>query len=492
MATCYSNTVNYWRAWVDYTTALSNTTFSVTITGFGVQAQGYGFEISSGVSSMVWLDGGIALSASGGMTSGYGGYDYTSHWNGSYTKTHARGHSAYTVYVGISAQNASGFMNGSVSSSSGDGDHAFTVPALDSYTVSFNANGGTNAPGNQTKWYGETLTIYTTQPIRNGYTFLGWATSSTGAVVYSPGSAYTADAGITLYAVWKINYIQPTISDLSALRCDSSGASSNNGTYIRVTGSWAVDKTMTPSNVATNLKIEYRAADSTTWTTAVNSDPASASGSLASTIGGGGIATGSAYYVRVTISDSGGNMSKQSIVPAQFRPLDFANTGKSYAFGQAASDSAIGGDFFTPARFHDAIYCNEQHFVVNGANVRVEDFVTVQGETTTTAPLNIPWSWRYRKWNSGILELWGEGNFVNWTIPNSYNGLYYNGDCQATYPVTLAVVYANLVATVTSETGLMHVSIQSDWATGCRFYVTDTWSRARNFLVKLYVHGRWK
>ena len=118
-----------------------------------------------------------------------------------------------------------------------------------------------------------------------------------------------------------------------------------------------------------------------------------------------------------------------------------------------ASDSAIGGDFFTPARFHDAIYCNEQHFVVNGANVRVEDFVTVQGETTTTAPLNIPWSWRYRKWNSGILELWGEGYFVNWSMPHAYYGLYYNSDGQATYPVTLAVVYANIVATVNNLRG---------------------------------------
>lgn len=79
---------------------------------------------------------------------------------------------------------------------------SYTVPKLDSYTVSYNANGGTGAPGAQTKYYGKNITLSATKPTRTGYTFQGWATSASGAVAYQPGATYSANAGITLYAKW--------------------------------------------------------------------------------------------------------------------------------------------------------------------------------------------------------------------------------------------------------------------------------------------------
>ena len=83
---------------------------------------------------------------------------------------------------------------------------SFTIPALDSYTVSYNANGGSGAPSSQTKWYGTTLKLSTTKPTRTGYSFQGWGTSSTTTTVsYDAGANYTANAAITLYAVWKAN-----------------------------------------------------------------------------------------------------------------------------------------------------------------------------------------------------------------------------------------------------------------------------------------------
>ena len=70
------------------------------------------------------------------------------------------------------------------------------------YTVSYNANGGTGAPGNQTKTHGQSLTLSSVKPTKDGYTFQGWSTSSTGSVQYYPGSTYTGNANLTLYAVW--------------------------------------------------------------------------------------------------------------------------------------------------------------------------------------------------------------------------------------------------------------------------------------------------
>ena len=71
------------------------------------------------------------------------------------------------------------------------------------YTVTYNANGGSGAPDAQTKEAGETLILTKDTPTRSGYAFAGWATSSRSTTVsYQPGASYTKDASITLYAVW--------------------------------------------------------------------------------------------------------------------------------------------------------------------------------------------------------------------------------------------------------------------------------------------------
>lgn len=82
---------------------------------------------------------------------------------------------------------------------------SYTVPAKPSYTITYNANGGSGAPSSQTKWYGTSITLSTTKPTRNGYTFQGWATSASGSVAYAAGASFSANANTTLYAVWKAN-----------------------------------------------------------------------------------------------------------------------------------------------------------------------------------------------------------------------------------------------------------------------------------------------
>lgn len=120
------------------------------------------------------------------------------------------------------------------------------------YTVSYNANGGTGAPSSQTKTYGVNLTLSSTRPTKaattstftitgngNGgvtktitatktisYTFTGWATSSTGSVAYQPGGTYSANASVTLYAIWtsSVSYSNNTIAALgTTTRTSSAG-----------------------------------------------------------------------------------------------------------------------------------------------------------------------------------------------------------------------------------------------------------------------------
>ena len=80
-----------------------------------------------------------------------------------------------------------------------------TVPAVarPTYTVSYNANGGSGAPSNQTKQHDITLTLSSVKPTRDGYEFAGWGTSATDTgIKYSAGGQYTGNANITPYAIW--------------------------------------------------------------------------------------------------------------------------------------------------------------------------------------------------------------------------------------------------------------------------------------------------
>ena len=82
--------------------------------------------------------------------------------------------------------------------------HTFSPPKP-TYSVNYNANGGTGAPSTQTKTWGTNLTLSDARPMREGYTFTGWNTRQDGkGTPYSPGSSYSANAGVTLYAQWSI------------------------------------------------------------------------------------------------------------------------------------------------------------------------------------------------------------------------------------------------------------------------------------------------
>ena len=94
------------------------------------------------------------------------------------------------------------------------------------YAITYNANGGSGGPSRQYKKHGENLILNNalvydalisdyanySVPIRQGYAFLGWATSSTATTAqYRSGDTFTANADITLYAVWSQNAFLVTI-----------------------------------------------------------------------------------------------------------------------------------------------------------------------------------------------------------------------------------------------------------------------------------------
>lgn len=146
-------------------------------------------------------------------------------------------------------------------------NHTFTVYCIwkiDTYTVSYNANGGSGAPSSQTKTYGTNLTLSSTVPTRTNYIFQGWATSSTGSVAYQPGGTYTANAGVTLYAIWAV--AAATLNSVSNTTIGSSGTAS----WTKVNNSHTYKLTLSLSG-ASSVNVNVSAGSSSTSFTIPNS-----------------------------------------------------------------------------------------------------------------------------------------------------------------------------------------------------------------------------
>lgn len=116
----------------------------------------------------------------------------------------------YGAWATISATCSTGYdfnywsNNGGSSSSFGvkvTSDLSYTAYGKpQTHTVSYNANGGSGAPGNQTKTYGYVLTLSSQKPTRTGYIFNYWDGSDGGT--YYPGSSFGTDADTVLTAHW--------------------------------------------------------------------------------------------------------------------------------------------------------------------------------------------------------------------------------------------------------------------------------------------------
>lgn len=220
----------------------------------------------------------------------------------------------------------------------------YAVWKANTYQVIFNANGGTGAPAAQTKTYGVTLTLSGVKPTRTNYNFLGWGTSASAtAVTYNPGGSYTANSGITLYAVWELAYTRPRINDFTAKRCDGKGNVTEEGTSALVQFSWTSDLP------TTSIELNAISSDGTTvFTTSIL--PGGTSGTYNRTIGSGKFSIDSSYTIHLTVADSGGSYERSLTLNGYVFPIDALYGGNGVAFGKPAEVAGY-ADFALKALF---------------------------------------------------------------------------------------------------------------------------------------------
>ncbi|MBR6252384.1 MAG: BspA family leucine-rich repeat surface protein [Clostridia bacterium] len=79
-----------------------------------------------------------------------------------------------------------------------------TVYSSTKYTISYDANGGENAPASEKKVKNKPYTISSQVPTKNENEFLGWNTDpNSNDVLYVGGDTYNTNSNLKLYAVWQ-------------------------------------------------------------------------------------------------------------------------------------------------------------------------------------------------------------------------------------------------------------------------------------------------
>ena len=248
----------------------------------------------------------------------------------------------------------------------------YAVWKANTWTVKYDANGGTGAPASQTKTYGQTLTLSSTKPTRTNYNFKGWGTSASATTVaYAAGASYTANAGITLYAIWELAYAKPRIVNLSVDRCMPDGTLNEaEGTNALVTFKWQCDKTVS------SITVTWESDTGGTGSATISAS--GTSGTVSTVIGSNAFSLESSYTLHVTVADSNGSFTKDTFLTGLSLPIDVLAENRGISFGKPAELAGY-ADFGYHARFTADVIGNVfglGRLVPIPSNANVNDYFT--------------------------------------------------------------------------------------------------------------------
>lgn len=289
--------------------ASKNVTFNVTVPAWTSYTIKYNANNGSGApgNQTKWKDQTLTLSSTKPTRTGYSFLG----WSTSSTATTAT-YSAGGSYTANAAATL------------------YAVWKANTYTVKYNANGGTGAPGNQTKTYGVTLKLSSTIPTKTNYNFLGWGTSASATTVaYKAGANYTANAAITLYAIWELAYVKPRITNVSIGRCkeiESGYEPSDDGTIAHVTFDWACDREVS------DIEISLEGSDGSI----ISSNPAASGTSGNVDVYLDNLSAELTYTVKITVTDAIDYSSVVATLSGSRFVIDILAEGKGIAFNKPA------------------------------------------------------------------------------------------------------------------------------------------------------------
>lgn len=305
-------------------------------------------SVSFSVSVPAWTSYTVTYNANGGT----GAPSSQTKWKDqtltlSSTKPTRTGYSFLGWSTSATATTATYSAGGSYTANASD--VLYAVWKANTYTIKFNANGGTGAPGNQTKIYGKALTLSSVKPTRTNYTFKGWATSASATTAkYSAGGSYTANEAATLYAVWELAYQKPRIINVSAVRCDSSGVAHDEGQNGLISFDWECDQTVS------SIVIKYKLVSDASWIS-VTVASSGTSGTTNHVIGENSLSAENTYDIHITVADGGGSSYVISSLTSMRVPIDCLAGGRGVSFGKTAELEGV-AEFEFEGKFNSPVY----------------------------------------------------------------------------------------------------------------------------------------
>lgn len=231
-----------------------------------------------------------------------------------------------------------------------------TVPQKTSYAIKFNANGGSGTPPSDlTKWDSETAYLPYNTLTRKGYDFVGWGTSEAGGTIYLEGAAYTGNAAATLYAIWKSNYIAPTLSNLTATRAARDGeeyVESDDGTLAHVKFNYSVPYE-DYEELSHTIKIGIKEIDEDEYTYVGVEGEYELVDVFIDEIS---LDTEKAYDIIAVIEADGYTaISRSTYIAVAYYIIDVNTDGTAIGLGMAAPDEDTGLFVGLPAIFNDSV-----------------------------------------------------------------------------------------------------------------------------------------
>lgn len=387
--------------------------------------------------------------------------------------------------------------------SSNSGVTLYAVWKVNTWTVSYDANGGTGAPAAQTKTYGMNLTLSSTEPTRNLYNFKGWGTSAESTTSsYQPGGTYTANANATLYAIWELAWVEPRITNLTADRCTQDGTLNEEGTYAKIAFSWATDRTVSKITIVCNG-------------VTANGSGSGTSGSVSIVMGNNTLSTENSYPVTVTVTDEVGSANVSTTVAPMSYLIDVKGNGYGIAIGKPATldrtfeidystrmnrNATVNGTLATNSLIVNGSFNAESATITNNLtaqsvnisnalsiqNKTVADVTIYRGEATTKNPSGNTQKWQVTKYKSGRVTLVGWYEYES-NIKRTYGPLYFQ-DGVVSFPITYRLY--NVWLTCNGSTGLLSASYSGGNGSGFSFYMSNPVSLVGyNVNLMIYVDG---
>ena len=308
-----------------------------------------------------------------------------------------------------------------------------TVPAIPSYDVTYNANGHGTAPASQKKYYGTTLKLASAMAA-SGWKFVRWNTSSDDSGTgYNAGASYTANAALSLYAIWKRTISGVSIGSATVIRTEdaTSTEESDEGEYAYISVPYSVT-----GAAAANITMQVTAtADSGTAPTVTivsgqTTKEADATKSGTFTARASVCSPDVRYSFTITITATNTSDTQTAVTATRtlvlasaFFLVDFKAGGKGVHFGGSATEDG----FFVsmPATFYTTVKATG-NITVEKANA--PNYVSKSTGVNSDIGATVP--------SSSNVQI---GGFVRYDL-NGYSCFY-----SETYKTTADTVYTSFV-----------------------------------------------